>query len=168
MYKKRVIPHHQHMFLSRQGLKIMPSQNFLDKFKEIYNDLLHNDKSKQNIKPLDDKTAIFFINSLIEAVIYCIDFGYDVWFRRTLLFLQKTCDYRLNSKTAKKSVVENIKKLTVKPIISKYLKIKKIINQDNEKYQEFIQKKAENFNKIKRYYRDFYDKKDEWWQGLPD
>lgn len=168
MVQKRVIPHYQHMFLSRQGLKIMPSQNFIDKFKEIYNEMLYSDKTRQNLEPINDKTAIFFINSLIEAVIFCVDFGYDVWFRRTLLFLQKTSDYRLNSHNNKKSLVENIKKLNVKPIISKLLKIKKIINKDNEKYQEFLKSKWDNFNKIKKYYREFYGKENEWWQGIPD
>ena len=50
MSKKR--PHYAHTFLHRQGIKIMPSQNFLDKFKEFYVEINNNYLDMQRKKLL--------------------------------------------------------------------------------------------------------------------
>ena len=55
------------MFLYRQGLKIKPSDNFTEKFIEFYNEFLYKNKARKHIPPLDNKTATFFLNSIIEA-----------------------------------------------------------------------------------------------------
>jgi hypothetical protein len=151
------------MFLQRQGLNMLPSQNFIDKFIEIYNELLYRNKSKANVPPIDEKTAIFFINTVIESIIYCIDFGYDVWITRTMVFLQRISDYRRNNKNRKKAVTENVKKLTVKPIISIYNRIRREINKDNKEYMLYLDQKTECYKKIKKYYKEFYGKETEWW-----
>ena len=164
----RKIPHHTLMFLYRQGLKLEPSQNFIDKFVENYNELLYKNKIRHHVPPLDNKTAIFFINSVVEAVVYCLDFGYDVWFRHVLLFFQKVTDYRHNIKKHSLGVIEDVKKISIRPIKSMTLRIKAFLNKDNKPYQEFLSQKKERYNEIKRYYREFYDKKSEWWQDLPD
>ena len=42
--------------------------------------------------------------------------------------------------------------------------MKDIANKDNEKYQQFIQDKRTRHNKIREYYKDLYDKQEDWWQ----
>lgn len=164
----RKIPHHTMMFLYRQGLKIKPSDNFTEKFIEFYNEFLYKNKARKHIPPLDTKTATFFINSIIEAVIYCLDFGYDVWFRHVLLFFQRISDYRHNVKSHTVKVVENVKKISIRPIKSMVTRMKKTVNLDNEEFQEFLADKQQRFDNIKRYYREFYAKENQWWKGLPD
>ncbi len=164
MTKTRTIPHYARMFLYRQGLKILPSQNFIEKFKEIYNELLYKNKIRHHIKPIDDNMAIFFINTVIESVIYCLDFGYDVWFSRTILFLQKKTDYRHNVKKHKNYTIEDVKKISIRAIKSMILKMKNKLNEQNEEYQKFLEHKKVQFKTIKDYYKKFYGKEDEWWQ----
>ena len=112
------------MFLYRQGLKIKPSDNFTEKFIEFYNEFLYKNKARKHIPPLDNKTATFFLNSIIEAVIYCLDFGYDVWFRHVMLFLQRISDYRHNVKSHTLKIVENVKKISIRPIKSMVTRMK--------------------------------------------
>lgn len=161
--KIRVIPHYKHMFLQRQGLDMLPSQNFIDKFIENYNELLYQAKRRQHLPPLDERTAIFFINTVIESIIYCIDFGYDVWITRTILFLQRVSDYRRNNRNRKKAVTENVKKLSIKPIKSMCNEIKRKLNKENKEYMAYLDQKTECFKKIKKYYKEFYGKETEWW-----
>ena len=46
--------------------------------------------------------------------------------------------------------------------------MKNTANVNNEEYQQFIARKKERFSEIKRYYREFYAKENQWWKGLPD
>ena len=156
------------MFLYRQGLKIKPSANFTEKFIEFYNELLYKNKARKHIPPLDTKTATFLTNRITQAVIYCLDLGYAVWFRHVLLFFQRISDYRHNVKSHTVKVVENVKKISIRPINSMVTRMKKTVNLDNEAFQAFLADKQQRFDNIKRYYREFYAKENQWWKGLPD
>lgn len=157
------IPSYKHMFLYRTGLKLEPSDNFVSKFIEIYMSLLRKRRNHENDVDIDENTAKFFINSCVEAIIYCLDFGFDVWLNRTMVFLQKITDWKpRKSKTAK--IIENLHMITIKPIFSISKKMKNILNKDNKEYQEYINKKQESFKQIKNYYKEFYGKTEVWWQ----
>lgn len=157
------IPSYKHMWLYRTGLKIEPSQNFIDKFIEIYNDFLHNNSNRANAKDLDNDTAIFMINSILEAIIYCLDFGFDVWLHRTMVFIQKTRDKISTNGDGQKKVSQNVKTLVIKPIESIKKAIKNLANTNNEPYQQFLLEKKERHEKIKQYYKEFYAKEEDWW-----
>lgn len=166
MAKKR--PPLTKMFLYRQGLHLIPSDNFVQKFKEHYMTYLRRQKRYDYLEDLDDETAKFFIMAVAESIIYCLDAGYDVWFYRVMIFTQRLSDYRDNVKRRIKQGVskvrENIKKITIKPIFRSTLKIKNWLNKDNKPYQDFIKSKKDNFKKIKNYYKEFYGKQEDWWQ----
>lgn len=158
-------PSYKHMWLYRTGLKIEVSQNFIDKFIEIYNDLLKKRKWKEESKEIDENTARFMVGSIIEAIIYILDFGYDVWINRCMVFLQKTLDKRqYNRYDDKCTVKENLKWVTIKPIQSIIRKIKYKINENNLEYNKFLQQKTENHKKIKEYYKEFYAQEN-WWKS---
>lgn len=164
---KNTIPSYTSLFLYRQGLKFKPSQNFIDKFKEFYNKELedrHKKNNKNNIAYIDDDTAIFMINCILEGIVHCLDFGFNVIFKRLFVFTQKVTDYKLNSKKKHKSVfAENIKKINFRPVSRIVLDIKDNMNKDNKKYQDFIEAKKDCYKKIKKYYKEFYGKED-WWR----
>lgn len=166
MTKKR--PPLTKMFLYRQGLHLIPSDNFVQKFKEHYMTYLRRQKRYDYLEDLDDETAKFFIMAVAESIIYCLDAGYDVWFYRVMVFMQRLSDYRDNVKRRIKQGVskvrENVKKITIKPIFRSTLKIKNWLNKDNKPYQDFIKSKKDNFKKIKNYYKEFYGKQEDWWQ----
>ena len=166
MAKKR--PPLTKMFLYRQGLHLIPSDNFVQKFKEHYMTYLRRQKRYDYLEDLDDETAKFFIMAVAESIIYCLDSGYDVWFYRVMVFMQRLSDYRDNVKRRIKQGVskvrENVKKITIKPIFRSTLKIKNWLNKDNKPYQDFIKSKKDNFKKIKNYYKEFYGKQEDWWQ----
>ena len=158
-------PSYKHMWLYRTGLKPEVSQNFIDKFIEIYNDLLKKRKWKEESKEIDENTARFMVGSIIEAIIYVLDFGYDVWINRCMVFLQKTLDKRqYNRYDDKCTVKENLKWVTIKPIQSIIRKIKYKINENNLEYNKFLQQKTENHKKIKEYYKEFYAQEN-WWKS---
>lgn len=162
--KSRNIPHFKHTFLVLQGLNIEPCQEFVDKYVEIYNELMHKNKIRKHVPDIDENTARYFILTTCESIIHCLDFGLDVWLSRVMVFLQKNTDYRHNVKRHRLSVIENVKKLTFKPVSYLELKIKALLNKDNKPFQEHLQQKKESYNKIKQYYKEFYGKEDEWWQ----
>lgn len=162
--KRRNIPHLKHLNLYRQGLHLEPSENFVQKYIEIYNSLIHKRKSRAHIKDLDEETAKYFIVLVCEALIHCIDFGFDIWFSRVMVFIQKISDYRGNSPYAKVGFYEDIKKVTIRPITSLILNIKNNINKTNKEYQEYIKRKKEKYQEIKDYYKEFYGEQD-WWQS---
>ena len=164
MSKKR--PHYAHTFLHRQGIKIMPSQNFIDKFKEFYVEINNKSKSRKHIDTLDNETAIFFIISVIESIIYCIDAGLNLHFRCLLKINQKITDYRHNIKTHMVGVVEDVKKVSISLLSHLVLKTKEVANKDNKVYLDYIQGKKDRHIEIKKYYREFYGKQDEWWQDI--
>ena len=85
-----------------------------------------------------------------------------------MLFLQRISDYRHNVKSHTLKIVENVKKISIRPIKSMVTRMKNTANINNEEYQQFIARKKERFNEIKRYYREFYAKENHWWKGLPD
>lgn len=155
------IPHIEHTFFYRQGLKLKPSENFVEKFLEIYTDLIRKNRKDENIK-VSKEEAFYLIYCVLEAIIHCLDFGYDVWIKRTILFFVKNIDYRHNVKSHRLSVVENVKKIKINAINSVMTKIKNNLNKDNEDYQKFVEQKKSNYKKIKNYYKDFYGK-EEWW-----
>lgn len=158
-------PSYKHMWLYRTGLKPEVSQNFIDKFIEIYNDLLKKRKWKEESKEIDENTARFMVGSIIEAIIYILDFGYDIWINRCMVFLQKTLDKRqYNRYDDKCTVKENLKWVTIKPIQSIIRKIKYKINENNLEYNKFLQQKTENHKKIKEYYKEFYAQEN-WWKS---
>lgn len=156
------------MFLYRQGLHLIPSDNFVQTFKKHYMEILRKARRYDHVEDLDDETAKFFIMVMAESIIYCLDAGFDIWFFRIMVFMQKLSDYRDNVKRRIKQgtskVRENIKKITIKPIFRSTLKIKDLMNKDNKPYQDFIQQKKSNFKKIKEYYKEFYGKQEDWWQ----
>lgn len=158
-------PSYKNMFLYRQNLKLDPSQNFVDKFKEYYMELIVKVRCHENDTIIDDNTAKFYIVSVLESIIYCLDFGIDVWLSRLMVFTQKKTDYRHNVKSHRLKVVENVKKIAIRPIDSLIRKIKKIINKDNQEYNQHLENKRNSYNEIKQYYKEFYGKEDEWWQG---
>lgn len=159
-------PSYKHMWLYRTGLKPEISQNFVDKFVEIYNDLLKKRQWKEQPKEIDDNTARFMIGSIIEAIIYCLDFGFDVWINRCMVFVQKISDKRqYNRGTDKCDIKEDLKLVTIRPIQSIIRKIKYKCNENNEKYNEFLKQKTENHKKIKEYYKEFYAKEKDWWKS---
>lgn len=162
----RKVPHHSHTFLCRQGLDIIPSQNFVDKFKEFYVDINNNCKSRKQITELDNDLAIFFITSIVESIIYCIDAGINLHFRGILKINQKITDYRHNIKSHTVSMVENVKKVSISLLSHLVLKTKEVANRDNKEYQEHIIKKKNRHKDIKKYYREFYGKQDEWWKDI--
>lgn len=165
MPKKRIIPHYSHTFLHRQGIKIMPSENFLNKFKEEYQKAFEESyeyKLRKNYK-IDDEMAIFFIITIFESIIYCLDFGFDVFLFHLVVFKTRISDYINNIKRKKESVYENVKKITFRLYSKNRLTMAKNANIDNEEYQEYLEKKKENYSKIKKYYKEFYNKTDEWW-----
>lgn len=164
MNKKRNIPHNAHMFLHRQGLKIMPSRNFIEKFKEFYIELHNNKKNRRQLEDIPDDMAIFFINTCIESIIYCLDCNISIYIPGLLKFTQKTTDYRHNTKSSKKSVIEDVKKINAQFNTNVVLKIKETLNKTNKAYVEFIDKKKQRFKKIQDYYKEFYGKQNEWWQ----
>lgn len=158
-------PSYKHMWLYRTGLKIEVSQNFIDKFIEIYNDLLTKRQWKEEPKKIDDNTARFMVGSIIESIIYCLDFGLDVWINRCMVFVQKTLDKRqYNRYNEKCTVQEDLRWITIRPIQSMIRKIKYKMNENNVEYNKFLQQKTENHKKIKDYYKEFYAKEEDWWQ----
>ena len=162
--KSTNVPHYAHMFLHRQGLKIMPSKNFIDKFKEFYISMYNEKNPKVQMTELPDNTAIFFINSFVESLIYCLDCNVSIYITGLLTFSQKITDYRHNVKSHRTSIVENVKKINAQFNTNITLKIKDLLNKGNKEYQEFIEKKKERFKEIQDYYKKFYGKENEWWQ----
>lgn len=157
------VPSYKHMFLYRTGLKIEPSQNFIDKFIEIYNDLLAKREYKDNPKQIDENIAKFMINSIFEAIIYCLDFGFDVWINRIMLFVQTTYDkhvYKPDKKLC--DTTENIKHVNIRSIFSLNKKMKNKLSENNSEYQKYVEHKQEKYNEIKQYYKEFYGQED-WW-----
>lgn len=158
-------PSWKHMWLYRTGLKLEISQNFVDKFIEIYNDLLKKRRWKEEPKEIDDNTARFMIGSVIEAIIFCLDFGLDVWINRCMVFVQKSSDKKqYNMYNGKCTVKEDLKKIAIRPIQSIRRKIKYKMNENNPEYNKYLQEKTENHEKIKNYYKEFYAKEKDWWQ----
>ena len=157
---KKNIPSHKNMFLYRSGLQLDVSDNFVNKFIEIYTDLWRQKKHHENDKPLTYDQAKFMILSVIESIIYILDFGYSVWVNRCMVFLPKTATFRPKGRY----YAENVLKVCVKPIVSWINKMKDLANKDNEKYQQFLQDKRTRHNKIREYYKDLYDKQEDWWQ----
>ena len=159
------VPSYKHMWLYRTGLKLEVSKNFVDKFIEIYNDLLSKKTWKDEPKKIDDNTARFMIGSIIEAIIFCLDFGLDVWINRCMVFVQKISDKKQYSIRNDKCIVkEDLKVVTIRPIQSIIRKIKYKMNEDNPEYNKHLQQKTENHKKIKDYYKEFYGKSQDWWQ----
>ena len=158
-------PSWKHMWLYRTGLKLEISQNFVDKFIEIYNDLLKKRRWKEEPKEIDDNTARFMIGSVIEAIIFCLDFGLDVWINRCMVFVQKVSDKKqYNMYNGKCTVKEDLRTITIRPIQSIRRKIKYKMNENNPEYNKYLQEKTENHEKIKNYYKEFYAKEKDWWQ----
>ena len=156
------------MFLYRQGLHLLPSDNFLQAFKKNYMEIIRKRKAFKDMEDIDDDTAMFFIMYVAESIIYCLDAGFDIWFHRAMVFTQRLSDYRYNAKVQLKKLssktIENVKKVTIKPISSLTLKIRDSINKNNKPYQDFIKEKEQNFKKIKEYYKEFYGKQKDWWK----
>ncbi len=150
-------------FYWRNGLKIMPSQNFIDKFKVFYNELLYQSKQRLDLPPLDDDTAIFFINIVLENIITILDFGYDFWWKRMLVLTQKITAFHLGTPNAPKRMCENVKKLSFRLITKQQKIVKKFLNQNNERYVAFLESKKERYNQIKDYYKELYGKQNDWW-----
>lgn len=161
--KKRKLPNVNHMFLNRMGLKYVPSQNFVDKFKEYFLEEVYKNKQRQHIT-IDDNKAIYFINCILEAITYCLDFGFGVYIPKIMMFDVKTTDYRHNVKSHILSVVEDVKKINFALTPRLHNNIRKLINKDNKEYCEYIKGKEKRFKEIKDYYKEFYGKQDEWWQ----
>mgnify|MGYP003292847256 CR=1 FL=1 len=155
MKKQRKTPQLTQLFLYKQGLRIEPDEMFLNKFLEIYNGLMTKSKSEfRNTKTIDENTAKFFIVCMCEYIIHSLDFGFDIWFKRVMVFIQKMSDYVLNSPMRKSGIQENVRKITFRPISSLRLKIRSKINENNVLYQEFTKNKAERYQSIKQYYKD--------------
>lgn len=160
-------PSYKYGWLYRQGFRIEPCNVFVEKYKEFFNEYLKI--QKPNREPIDDNDAKFFINIICEAIITCLDFGLNVRLRKLFDFRTKLSDYVLNSPNRSlinKKYVENVKKISIKiaPRFQRFLRQK--LNKDNEEYINFLNQKKESFDNIKRYYREFYGKEDEWWQYL--
>lgn len=151
-------------FYWRNGLKIMPSQNFVDKFKEIYNELLYNSKSRAKCKPLDDQTAIFFINIVLETIITILDFGYTFWWSKMMILTPKIVTCHLGTEYAPKRIYDNVKKLNFRLFTTQEKKVRAKVNKDNKEYMEYIENKKNRFNDIKNYYKEFYGKENDWWK----
>lgn len=163
---KKHIPHHSHTFLYRQGLDVRPSKNFVEKFREFYVEIHNNSNSRKHIDDISYELAEFFLCRVFEKIIYCIDLGENIHIRRVLKINQKITDYRHNIKSHKCKVVENIKKVSIELLGYLQLKTKDVLNKENEAYQNHIQQKKDRHIEIKKYYKEFYDKQDEWWQGI--
>lgn len=151
-------------FYWRNGLKIMPSQNFVNKFKEFYNELLYNNKARANKPPIDDQTAIFFINIVLENIITILDFGYSFFWTRMIAINTKLVTCHLGTEYAPKRMWDNVKKFTIKLYGKQDKKIKEKLNADNKEYSEYIKGKKERCHKILDYYKEYYGKQDDWWQ----
>lgn len=151
-------------FYWRNGLKIMPSQNFIDKFKEFYNELLYNNKARANKPPLDDQTAIFFINIVLENIITILDFGYSFIWGRMIAINNKIITCHLGTENAPKRMWNNVKKISFKLYEGRNKKIKAKINSDNQEYIDYIKLKSERYGKILDYYKEYYGKQNDWWQ----
>lgn len=160
--KNRKLPNVNHMFLNRMGLKYMPCQEFIDKFKEYFLTEVHKNKKHKDMT-IDNEKAIYFIVCILEAITYCLDFGFNVHLHRVMLFNARVSDYIHNVKRHKCYVKENIKKITFIPITSLYNNIRRIVNKDNKEYYEYIEGKEKRFKEIQDYYKEFYGKEDEWW-----
>lgn len=163
--KRKSVTSYKHMFLYRTGLKLDPCETFVNKFIEIYMELIKRDKRRADFDDIDENTAKFFINSCFEAIIYCMDFGFDVWLNRVMVFTLKITDFVSRHPYVKKRVHEDMKMIKIRPISSLIKKIKDVLNKDNEKYQEFIEQKKENHKAIRRYYKEYYGKQNEWWEN---
>lgn len=150
-------------FYWRNGLKIQPSQNFVEKFKEFYNELLYRSKSRANKPPIDNETATFFINIVLENIITILDFGYDFWWKRMFVMTQKKASFHLGTKYATKRMWNNVKKFSFKLITKQKRLMKYILNKDNKRYMEFLELKKVRYNEIKNYYKELYGKQNEWW-----
>lgn len=85
---------HKMTKLYRAGLKFKPDKNFVNLFKENYMELLHKTPNHENDECITQERAIYFINSVCEAITYCLDFGIDIWLNKTMVFLQKIADYK--------------------------------------------------------------------------
>lgn len=162
MKRRKVIPKPFQTFLYRQGLKIMPSQNFIDKFKEEYLLLISKRKNLQHVT-IDDDKAVFFIISFFEAIVYCLDCNIDIFLYHILAIKSKVTDYMVNTRFRKKSVYEDVKKITFKLYSYYRLKMFKNVNKDNENYTEYLKEKRKRYGKIRDYYKKFYNKEGEWW-----
>lgn len=149
--------------LYRSGLNIEPSKNFVEKFIEIYNDLLI-EKNITKKRLIDEDTAKYMINSIFECIISALDFGFDIWINRVVVFVQRVYDrYVYKSDKKRCEIVEDIKQVTIRPISSLDKKIKNKANEDNKEYQEYIIRKKNNHNKIKEYYKEFYSDVEKDW-----
>ena len=79
--------------------------------------------------------------------------------KNNVVFLTKTATFRPKGRY----YAENVLKVCVKPIVSWINKMKDLANKDNEKYQQFLQDKRTRHNRIREYYKDLYDKQEDWW-----
>ena len=170
MTAKRKIPSLATSFLSRQKLPLTPSKNLVEKFQEFYNIEKNSNKATVN-KPIDYETAEFFLRAIFENIIYVLDCGYNFAYANLILFCVRVSDYsRMGCKVfAKKGLehLENTVKISIQPNTYSRNRIKKYVNKDNPEYVKFLKSKEQQFNKIKRYYRELYGKENEWWQELP-
>ena len=148
------------MFLWRQGLRMKADEHFVDKFIEFYQELYKKNKNRVD-KGLDRETANVLINSICETIIHCLDFGYDVWLGRTIMFTQKIADYS-NNYTIKYLEKTDIKKVAINLFKRLTLRLKKKINENNIDYQNFIEEKKKRHQEIKDYYKEFYGEEN-WW-----
>lgn len=161
-------PSYAYMFLYRQGLKMLPSRNFIDKFKEFYIEMNNENSNRKKIDSMDDNTTIFLINAVVESIIYCLDFGFTVNIKSIFKMKPRLIEKMHSAKiTGKRSFVSYTRVVTDIPS-SLIRKIKNILNKDDKKFQDFVDKKKERYDEIKRYYRKFYGKENEWWQTVKD
>ena len=63
-------------------------------------------------------------------------------------------------------VVEDVKKVSISLLSHLVLKTKEIANRNNKMYLDYIQGKKDRHIDIKKYYREFYGKQDEWWKDI--
>lgn len=160
MVKKTPNPAH-HWLRTHGKLIIDPCVEFVEKFQDNFLQEIHKNKVFANYT-LDYERAYYMCLLVFTSLVYCLDCGLDIWFKQVAVFTSKLTDYRINAKGVKKRVVENIKKVSFRPIDSAKRLVKELLNKDNQPYQQFLEGKAERFEKIKNYYKTLYNK-EEWW-----
>lgn len=144
--------------LYRAGLKFKPDKKFVDLFKENYMTLLHKTNNHEKDEDITDERAIFFINSVCEAITFCLDFGIDVWLNKTMVFVQKIANYK-----GIKMPEDGVKKIKIRANYKHVTRMRNEINKDNPEFQEYVKHKKDKYDELKEYYKEFYGQPD-WWQ----
>lgn len=159
IHRRKERPTSNQSFLAKSGLHVYPNHDFVIYFRKTYQSLL---KKNKNIKKclISEEDARYMIVCICEAIIYCLDFGISILFKKLAVFGVKTAEisrgFRELGKTDKKYYQKP------KFYLSNARKKKRInikLNPNNKEYLKIIKKQIETRKESTRYSAEFYGKK---------